>query len=133
MFGQIAVGFDQIQHVPDSDVVFDNRDTGLKALEIKQPEIALRPKRRLFFWNIDSCQMPRVCPSHISCFFLTRFDPRSTYIQLQIYTGNILKRGPYTAAFWQGIVRQALAGASVAWIESSTGQHWAGAQGLFPW
>ena len=38
-----------------------------------------------------------------------------------------MKRGPYTAAFWQGIVRQALAGASAAWIESSTGQ-----QGLGP-
>ena len=54
MFGQIAVGFDQIQHVPDSDVVFDNRDTSLKALEIKQPDIALATKEAVIFSGIQT-------------------------------------------------------------------------------
>jgi len=38
--------------VPDSDVVFDNRDTSLKALEIKQPEIALATKEAVIFSGI---------------------------------------------------------------------------------
>lgn len=38
--------------MPDSDVVFDNRDTDLKALEIKQPEIALATKEAVIFSGI---------------------------------------------------------------------------------